>query len=146
MNNNTFESSTNEAFRERDDEAMFIGMDCVRALEYGMPPTSGMGLGMDRLVMLMTNQSSIQEVLVFPQMRPEAKPGDQGQPAKEPFLALGIPEEWVEPPQDLGYDSVDKIKAEDKPGRLHQKMMGYRKKNKLDIGTVTMEQVTEWIS
>jgi lysyl-tRNA synthetase class 2 len=129
-----------------DDEAMFIDMDFVRALEYGMPPTSGMGLGMDRLVMLMTNQSSIQEVLFFPQMKPEAKPRAQGQPAKEPFLALGIPEEWVEPLQELGYDSVDKIKAEDKPGRLHQKMMGYRKKNKLDIGTITMEQVTEWIS
>jgi lysyl-tRNA synthetase class 2 len=56
-----------------DDEAMFIDMDFVRALEYGMPPTSGMGLGMDRLVMLMTNQTSIQEVLFFPQMKPEKK-------------------------------------------------------------------------
>ncbi|MGW8314149.1 MAG: lysine--tRNA ligase, partial [Bacteroidales bacterium] len=102
-----------------DDEAMFIDMDFVRALEYGMPPTSGMGLGMDRLVMLMTNQSSIQEVLFFPQMRPESKPTAQGKPSKEPFLALGIPEEWVEPLQELGYDSVDKIKAEEKPGRLH---------------------------
>jgi len=129
-----------------DDEAMFIDMDFVRALEYGMPPTSGMGLGMDRLVMLMTNQTSIQEVLFFPQMKPESKPKAQGQPSREPFLALGIPEEWVEHLQELGYDSVDKIKAEDKPGRLHQKMMGYRKKNKLEISTVTMEQVAEWIS
>jgi len=129
-----------------DDEAMFIDMDFVRALEYGMPPTSGMGLGMDRLVMLMTNQSSIQEVLFFPQMRPEAKPKAHGTPSKEPFLALGIPEEWVEPLMELGYDSVDKIKAEDKPGRLHQKMMGYRKKNKLEIGTVTMEQVAGWLA
>ncbi len=128
-----------------DDEAMFIDMDFVRALEYGMPPTSGMGLGMDRLVMLMTNQSSIQEVLFFPQMRPESKPTAQGKPSKEPFLALGIPEEWVEPLQELGYDSVDKIKAEEKPGRLHQKMMGYRKKNKLEIGTVTVEQVAGWL-
>lgn len=129
-----------------DDEAMFIDMDFVRALEYGMPPTSGMGLGMDRLVMLMTDQTSIQEVLFFPQMRPEAKPTAQGKPSKEPFLALGIPEEWVEPLQELGYDSVDKIKAEEKPGRLHQKMMGYRKKNKLEIGTVTVEQVAEWLA
>ena len=129
-----------------DDEAMFIDMDFVRALEYGMPPTSGMGLGMDRLVMLMTNQASIQEVLFFPQMKPETPARAVGKPSKEPFLALGIPEEWVEHLQELGYDSVDKIKAEDKPGRLHQKMMGYRKKNKLEIGTVTMEQVTEWIS
>jgi lysyl-tRNA synthetase class 2 len=125
-----------------DDEAMFIDMDFVRALEYGMPPTSGMGLGMDRLVMLMTNQSSIQEVLFFPQMRPEAQPKAQG----KPFLELGIPEEWIEPLQAIGYDSVDKLKAEEKPGRLHQKMMGYRKKNKLEIGTVTVEQVAGWIN
>ncbi len=79
-------------------------------------------------------------------MRPESKPTAQGKPSKESFLELGIPEEWVEPLQELGYDSVDKIMAEEKPGRLHQKMMGYRKKNKLDIGTVTVEQVAEWIS
>jgi len=56
-----------------DDEAMFIDMDFVRALEYGMPPTSGMGIGIDRLVMLMTGQTTIQEVLLFPQMKPEKK-------------------------------------------------------------------------
>ena len=78
-------------------------------------------------------------------MRPESPPKAQGKPSKEPFLALGIPEEWVESLMELGYDSVDKIKAEEKPGRLHQKMMGYRKKNKLEIGTVTLEQVAEWI-
>ncbi len=128
-----------------DDEAMFIDMDFVRALEYGMPPTSGMGLGMDRLVMLMTNQSSIQEVLFFPQMRPEAQPRAQGKPSKEPFLAMGIPEEWVEPLQELGYDSVDKLKAEEKPGRLHQKMMEFRKRGKLEIKTVTVEEVAGWL-
>ncbi len=125
---------------------MFIDMDFVRALEYGMPPTSGMGLGMDRLVMLMTNQSSIQEVLFFPQMKPETQAKAVGKPSMEPFLELGIPEEWVEHLMELGYDSADKIKALEKPGRLHQEMMGYRKKNKLDIGTVTMDQVAEWIS
>ena len=132
-----------------DDEAMFIDMDFLRALEYGMPPTSGMGLGMDRLVMLMTNTSSIQEVLFFPQMKPEVSSASQKlkvDSLKSDFTELGIPEEWVEHLMVLGYDSVDKIKAEDKPGRLHQKMMGYRKKNKLDIGTVTMEQVADWIS
>jgi len=131
-----------------DDEAMFIDMDFVRALEYGMPPTSGMGMGMDRLVMLMTNKSSIQEVLFFPQMKPEASSASQ-KPKVEShraFIDLGIPEEWVEPLMDLGYDSVEALKAEEKPGRLHQKMMGYRKKNKLEIGTVTVEQVSEWIS
>jgi lysyl-tRNA synthetase, class II len=74
-------------------------------------------------------------------MKPESKPKAQGTPSKEPFLVPGIPEEWVEPLQELGCDSVEKIKAEDKPGRLHQKMMGCRKKNKLEIATITMEQV-----
>ena len=128
-----------------DDEAMFIDMDFVRALEYGMPPTSGMGMGMDRLVMLMTNQSSIQEVLFFPQMKPEAPAKTVGKSSMEPFLELGIPEEWVEHLMELGYDSIDKITALEKPGRLHQEMMGYRKKNKLEIATVTMEQVSSWI-
>ena len=81
----------------------------------------------------------------FPQMKPEAKPTAQGKPSKEPYLALAIPEEWVEPLMDLGYDSVEKIKAEEKPGRLHQKMMGYRKKNKLEIGTVSVEDVAGWL-
>ena len=78
-------------------------------------------------------------------MRPEAKPTAQGKPSKEHFLALGIPEEWVEPLMELGYDSIDKIKAEKKPGRLHQKMMGYRKKNRLEIPTVTVKQVADWL-
>jgi len=78
-------------------------------------------------------------------MRPEAQPRAQGKPSKEPFLELGIPEEWVEPLQELGYDSVDKFKAEEKPGRLHQKMMVFRKKNKLEIGTVIFEEVSKWL-
>jgi lysyl-tRNA synthetase class 2 len=129
-----------------DDEAMFIDMDFVRALEYGMPPTSGMGLGMDRLVMLMTNQSSIQEVLFFPQMKPEAKAKTRVVSPKEEYIALGIPEEWVDPLQALGYTTIAKIKEVEKPGKLHQDMMGYRKKNKLEIGTVTVEQVSSWLT
>ncbi|MFH0757613.1 MAG: lysine--tRNA ligase [Bacteroidota bacterium] len=129
-----------------DDEAMFIDMDFVRALEYGMPPTSGMGMGMDRLVMLMTNQTSIQEVLFFPQMKPEKSAQYPVHSAQEDYLAIGVPAEWVEPLQKLGYDTVAKLKAVEKPGKLHQEMMGYRKKNKLEIGTVTMEQVGGWIS
>ncbi len=144
-----------------DDEAMFIDMDFVRALEYGMPPTSGMGLGMDRLVMLMTDRSSIQEVLFFPQMRLEdasasqksnrseaelamAKPS-KVESRKEDFIRLGIPEEWVEPLMALGYTTIEKLKTVEKPGKLHQEMMGYRKKNKLEIGTATLEQVSAWI-
>ncbi len=127
-----------------DDEAMFIDMDFVRALEYGMPPTSGMGMGIDRLAMLMTNKSSIQDVLFFPQMKPETKAKTVVSPVEE-YTTLGIPEEWVGPLQLLGYDTLEKLKAVEKPGKLHQEMMGYRKKHKLEIGTVTLEEVTEWI-
>ena len=79
-------------------------------------------------------------------MKPEAGQKPKVESGKDDYLALGVPEEWVEPLKALGYYTVDKIKTLEKPGKLHQEMMGYRKKNKLEIGTVTMEQVTEWIS
>ena len=78
----------------------------------------------------------------FPQMKPEAPATS----TPEEYEAIGVPAEWVEPLQDLGYTTIDKIKALEKPGKLHQEMMGFRKKNKLEIGTVTMEDVNSWIS
>jgi lysyl-tRNA synthetase class 2 len=134
-----------ELSKKGDEEAMFIDMDFVRALEYGMPPTSGMGIGMDRLTMLMTNQQSIQDVLFFPQMKPEAVGQQHAVDNLQKYTAIGIPEEWVAPMQALGYTTVAKIKEIEKPGKLHQEMMGYRKKNKLEIGTVTVEDVAGWI-
>jgi len=128
-----------------DDEAMFIDMDFVRALEYGMPPTSGMGLGMDRLVMLMTNQSSIQEVLFFPQMKPEAKAKAPVMSKPEEYEAIGVPSEWVEPLQKLGYTTIDKLQAVEKPGKLANDLNGYKKKNKLDLPGLSPELVGEWI-
>ncbi len=128
-----------------DNEAMFIDMDFVRALEYGMPPTSGMGLGMDRLVMLMTNQSSIQEVLFFPQMKPEARAKAPALSTPEEYLALGIPEEWVEPLRALGYTTIDKLKEVEKPGKLANDLNGYKKKNKLDLPGLSPEVVEGWI-
>ena len=78
-------------------------------------------------------------------MRPESgQKAEADSPQK--FLELGVPEEWIEPLMALGYDSVKKLKEVEKPGKLHQEIMGYRKKNKLDIETVTLEQVAEWIS
>ncbi len=125
-----------------DDEAMFIDMDFVRSLEYGMPPTSGMGIGVDRLAMFMTNQQSIQEVLFFPQMKPEKKVENDGE---EKYTELGIQKEWVEVIQKLGYKKVDQL-LEVKPTKLHQEMCGYNKKNKLGYKNPSQEEVKNWLA
>ena len=124
-----------------DDEAMIIDKDFIRALEYGMPPTSGMGIGMDRLVMLMTGQTTIQEVLFFPQMRPEkvAK-----RDREEAFTAVGVPAEWVPAVQKAGCLTVESL-AEAKPGKLHQDLCGLNKKYKLELANPSQEDVAGWV-
>ncbi len=124
-----------------DDEAMFIDYDFIRALEYGMPPTSGMGIGMDRLVMLLTGQVSIQEVLLFPQMRPEKK---ITQTSDEEFMALGIPKEWIFLLRKTGINTLSALK-EANANKLYNDLNGLRKKNKLDIPAVKLEEVQTWI-
>jgi len=124
-----------------DDEAMFIDHDFVRALEYGMPPTSGMGIGIDRLTMFMTGQDSIQDVLFFPQMRPEKKAKVA---TPDDFVKIGVPVEWAEHIIAAGYSSVDKFK-ENKATQIHQKLNGYRKKNKLNIPALQLNDVEKWI-
>lgn len=124
-----------------DDEAMFIDMDFVRALEYGMPPTSGMGIGVDRLTMLMTNQQSIQEVLLFPQMRPEKKVETD---SEEKFMALGIDKTWAEVILKMGYKKIDALKTV-KATKLHQDLCGYNKKNKLGYENPSIEEVKDWL-
>ncbi|MFO7659110.1 MAG: lysine--tRNA ligase [Bacteroidales bacterium] len=125
-----------------DNEAMFIDYDFVRALEYGMPPASGMGIGIDRLAMLMTNQQGIQDVLFFPQMKPEKK---ETIDAKEKFIETGIPEEWIEVLHKLGFTTIRKIKSVEKHGKLHQDLCGFNKKNKLGLNNPSIDDVKRWI-
>ncbi len=130
-----------ELAEKGDDEAMFIDMDFVRALEYGMPPTSGMGIGMDRLVMLMTGQVAIQEVLLFPQMRPEPKIRKD---SVELYTALGIDAEWVPVIQKAGYNEVSMM-AGVKAQKLHQEICGVNKKYKLELTNPSVADVTTWL-
>lgn len=125
-----------------DDEAMYIDQDFLRALEYGMPPTAGIGIGIDRLVMFMTNQSTIQEVLLFPQMRPEKVQKRDNEAA---YTAIGVPAEWVAPIQKAGYLTVADM-AEVNPAKLHQEICGVNKKYKLNLTNPSVDNVTEWIA
>lgn len=125
-----------------DDEAMFIDQDFLRALQYGMPPTSGIGIGIDRLVMLMTGQTTIQEVLFFPQMRPEKKiPKDSA----DKYAAIGVAEALVPVLQKAGYNLVSDMK-EVNPQKLQQQVGEVIKKYKLDIEKPSVNDVAEWIS
>ena len=121
---------------------MFIDNDFVRSLEYGMPPTSGMGIGMDRLVMLMTGQTTIQEVLFFPQMRPEKT--IKKDPATK-YMELGVPEEWVPVIQKAGYNLVEDMKGVN-PQKFQMDICGINKKYKLELSNPSVNTVTEWIN
>lgn len=123
-----------------DEEAMMMDEDFLRSIEYGMPPTAGLGIGIDRLTMIMTNAHSIQDVLFFPQMRPEQKHQDH----QDKFKALGIPEEWIPVLQKAGYTTVEKLK-ETKPGKLHNEICGINKKHQLGLKNPTLEEVKQWI-
>ncbi len=125
-----------------DDEAMVIDHDFLRALQYGMPPTSGIGIGIDRLVMLMTGNSYIQDVLLFPQMRPEKV---AHRDKEEAFTALGIPAEWVAPIQKAGFLTVEALGALEKPGKLFQDLLEINKKFKLGYKNPMPDDVKHWV-
>ena len=123
-----------------DDEAMIIDKDFLRALQYGMPPTSGIGIGIDRLVMLMTGQTTIQEVLFFPQMRPEKVAKRDSEAA---YTAIGVPAEWVAPLQKAGYLTVASLEGVN-PAKVHQEICGLNKKFKLGYTNPTIDEVAAW--
>ncbi len=123
-----------------DDEAMIIDHDFMRALEYGMPPTSGIGIGIDRLAMFMIGQPTIQEVLLFPQMKPEKKAQVV---SPDDFIQIGVPAEWAEVVIKAGYNSVESLRN-CKPSQVQQQLSGYRKKNKLEIPALSLEDVQKW--
>lgn len=129
-----------ELGKRGDEEAMILDEDFLRAIEYGMPPTAGLGVGIDRLTMIMTNSKSIQDVLFFPQMKPERK-------AVNPTLAFskaGIREDLIPLLINLGFTKLDDLKK-DKPSKLFNDICGMRKKMKLDIANPTLEEVESWL-